>query len=151
MTCRYARVAPILPAHSRPKTSLVEHLVGQQRAKPSVAKTALSFGLALASLLAAGRIVQLAVADTPSTRATLQVATSIAVTAQTAEVEEITKGDAELAELYHACPMAAVIDLKTVKTNPARADELVPPYRETAHRVPNPPLEPAIPRIRYPI
>src|SRR5262249_14601681 len=56
-----------------------------------------------------------------------------------------------LAELYRACPMAGVIDLKTVTTNPALVDELLPPYRETVHRVPNPPLEPAIPRIRYPI
>ncbi len=47
--------------------------------------------------------------------------------------------------------MAAVIDLKTVTSDPARVDALLPPYRQMVHRVPDPPLEPAIPRIRYPI
>ena len=47
--------------------------------------------------------------------------------------------------------MAAVIDLDTVINNPARVDELLPPYQLTAHHEPAPPLEPAIPRVRYPI
>jgi hypothetical protein len=47
--------------------------------------------------------------------------------------------------------MAAIVDLKTITDNPARVDELLPPYRPTVHREPTPPLEPSIPRIRYPI
>jgi hypothetical protein len=125
--------------------------VSQKRSKPSVAQTALLFGLTLVSLLAAGRIVQLAAADAPATRTEPCTQASNAARAQSAEPEKIAQADAELAELYRACPMAGVVDLTTVKTNPARVDELVPPYRQTVHRVPNPPLEPAIPRIRYPI
>jgi hypothetical protein len=125
--------------------------VGQQRAKTSVAKTALSFGLALASLLAAGRIVQLAATDVSPARSKATIAASRAATTQSAETKKLAQADAELAALYRACPMAAVVDLKTVKTNPTRVDELVPPYRKTVHRVPNPPVEPAVPRIRYPI
>ncbi len=47
--------------------------------------------------------------------------------------------------------MAAIVDLQTVTDDPARVDELLPPYQPTAHRVPTPPIEPAIPRIRYPV
>src|SRR5262249_45936648 len=132
-------------------TSPAEHRVGQKQAKPSVAQTALLFGLALASLLAAGRVVQLAVADVPPTQGEAAVAASTAAPAQSAEAAKTAKGDAELANLYRACPMGAVIALATVAPSPARVDEPVPPYRETVHRVPNPPVEPAIPRIRYPI
>lgn len=59
--------------------------------------------------------------------------------------------DAELTRLYAACPMARVIDLKTVATSPERVDALVPPFRQTALREPITPVEPAIPRIRYPV
>jgi hypothetical protein len=56
--------------------------------------------------------------------------------------------DAELADLYRACPLAAVIDLETVATHPEKIDAILPPYRETAAHVPNSPTEPAVPRIR---
>ena len=59
--------------------------------------------------------------------------------------------NAELAEFYQACPMAAVVDLDTVAHSPEKVDSILPPYRETAAHAPNPPLEPAVPRIRYPV
>src|SRR5207244_330100 len=62
-----------------------------------------------------------------------------------------TPADVDLAALYSACPMSAVINLKTVASNPQRVDALLPPFRPTVHREPDPPTEPAIPRIRYPV
>jgi Cytochrome c554 and c-prime len=65
----------------------------------------------------------------------------------------------ELAELYKACPLAAVIDWQTVANSPQQAEAMLPPYHETAERVQKSPavtsaaapLEPAVPRIRYPV
>lgn len=50
-------------------------------------------------------------------------------------------------------PLARWPPSSTSKPLPAtqRVDALLPPYRQMVHRVPDPPLEPAIPRIRYPI
>jgi hypothetical protein len=126
--------------------------VSQKQAKKPVARAAVSLGLALASLLAAGRVVQLAASTSAAGANTASQATvESAAPAQSAETAKTAQADAELAELYHSCPMAAVIDLKTVVENPARVDQLLPPYKQMVHRVPDPPVEPAIPRIRYPI
>jgi nitrate/TMAO reductase-like tetraheme cytochrome c subunit len=59
--------------------------------------------------------------------------------------------DAEIAQLYAACPMANVVDIQTVATSPERVDAILPPYRPTADRKADSPIEPAVPRIRYPI
>ncbi len=126
--------------------------MSQSHAKKSIAHSALAFGLALASLLAVGRVVQLAASDfAPSQEEASGRFVEKAAPAQTAEPAKSVTAAADLAALYHSCPMAAVVDLKTVTDNPARVDELLPPYQATAHRAPNPPVEPAIPRIRYPI
>ena len=37
--------------------------------------------------------------------------------------------DAELAELYGMCPMAASVDLKTVIESPEKIDAILPPYQ----------------------
>jgi Cytochrome c554 and c-prime len=60
------------------------------------------------------------------------------------------QADAELAELYKSCPLAAVIDLQTVATSPEKVDAILPPYRELAEHVPDS-QEPSVPRIRYPV
>ncbi len=65
--------------------------------------------------------------------------------------QNTSAADAELAQLYSVCPMAAVVDLHTVATNPAQVDALLPPYRATADRVPNTAIDPDIPRIHYPV
>jgi hypothetical protein len=119
--------------------------VSQKRAKKSVTRSGPLFAFALASLLAAGRIVHLAAGTPDPSEVEVAEPAQIAKSAKSANV------DADLAALYHACPMAAIVDLKTVTNNPARVDELLPPYQATVHRVSNPPVEPAIPRIRYPI
>jgi hypothetical protein len=59
--------------------------------------------------------------------------------------------DAELAELYTMCPMAATVDLETAVQSPETVDAILPPYRLTANRQPQAPVEPAVPRIRYPV
>src|SRR5262249_45338221 len=59
--------------------------------------------------------------------------------------------DAELAELYKACPLAAVIDLQTVATSPEKIDAILPPYRELADHVPNASADAPMPRIQYPV
>ncbi|MCI0334234.1 MAG: hypothetical protein L0228_13530, partial [Planctomycetes bacterium] len=59
--------------------------------------------------------------------------------------------DAELAELYAMCPMAATVDLNTVVESTEQVDAILPPYRLTADRVPQAPIEAAVPRIRYPV
>jgi hypothetical protein len=123
-----------------------EFVVRQTPAKKPIARTCRRFALVLASLVAAARVAQLA-ASTSTADAT--AASDAAI--QAAMPSQRAQPDPDLAALYASCPMAAVIDLKTVTDNPARVDELLPPYRQTAHRVPDPPLEPAIPRIRYPI
>ncbi len=61
------------------------------------------------------------------------------------------RADAELTEFYQACPLAAVIDLQTVAAAPEKVDAILPPYREAADRVPTAAVEPAVPRIRYPV
>ena len=113
-------------------------------------RTALAFGLTLATLLAAGRIVQLA-ANTPAPQVPRGEHVENAASAQTTEPAKTATADADLAALYSSCPMAAVVDLKTVSDNRARVDELLPPYQPTVHRAASPPIEPAIPRIRYPV
>jgi hypothetical protein len=47
--------------------------------------------------------------------------------------------------------MAAVVDLQTVAHSPEKVDALLPPYRPLADRVPTTPIEPEVPRIRYPV
>jgi hypothetical protein len=94
--------------------------------------------LAAIALSAVGRIVQLACA--PADKSPVANVTS-----------RKTGADAELAALYQSCPMAAVIDLKSVAASPEKVDALLPPYRLTADREPAPPMEPAVPRIRYPL
>src|SRR4051812_42981862 len=111
-----------------------------QRPLPSIAAL---LALGFATLATAARLTQLAFAPT-----TAETAHS---PANPAPPQASAAADRELAQLYAACPMAGIIDLKTVATSPAKADALVPPYRETAHRVAQPPLEPAVPRIRYPV
>jgi hypothetical protein len=61
------------------------------------------------------------------------------------------QADAELAELYKACPLAAVIDLKTVADSPEKVDAILPPYRELADHVATTSPAPDVPRIHYPI
>ena len=71
----------------------------------------------------------------------------------TADHKQLSKAeaDAELAELYKSCPLAAVIDLQTIATSPEKVDAILPPYHETAAHVPNAPSDDAVPRIRYPV
>ena len=66
-------------------------------------------------------------------------------------VSDAAQPDAELAELYKACPLAAVIDLETVANSPEKVDAILPPYHLTADHESGAALEPAIPRIRYPV
>ncbi len=145
-TCRRAQVKPDLPADCGAIHSVCDSAVSQIHAKNSVARWALHFALALASLVAAGRIIYLATSSSAVSQVEAQEAfVNRSTDPQAADV------DAELASLYTSCPMAAVIDLKTVASSPQGVAELVPAYRALAHRVPDPPVEPAIPRIRYPV
>ncbi len=61
------------------------------------------------------------------------------------------EADAELAELYKACPLAAVVDLQTIATSPEKVDAILPAYREMAAHVPNAASDETVPRIQYPV
>ena len=103
--------------------------------------------LLIAATIAAVHIFQLT--DQPSVpdNAT-PAARSLALNPSTAQ-NTVTVAD--LNEVYSHCPMAAVVDLHTVVTNPAQVDKLLPPYRATANRVPSPEIDADIPRIQYPV
>src|SRR4051812_34529009 len=95
---------------------------GRKRSFPS---TAALVALGLATLATAARLAQLAV---------VPVSGACDAGPLACVPPADSSPDQELAKLYAACPMAAVIDLKTVATSRDKVDELVPPYRETAHR-----------------
>jgi hypothetical protein len=61
------------------------------------------------------------------------------------------EADVELAELYKACPLAAVIDLQTIATSPEKIDAILPAHYETTGPVSQASPEDAVPRIRYPV
>ncbi len=129
-----------------------ERLVSHPPTISSPLRTLCQMVLAIAALVAAGRIVQLAFdkrASIPTTAESTPIRSTALGSAGGSQFP--SKADSELAELYKACPLAAVIDLQTVATHPERIDAILPPYRETADHVPDTPLEPAIPRIRYPV
>jgi hypothetical protein len=121
--------------------------VSQTQAKISFGRRVVRTAFAIAAILVAGRIAQLAASTSPPS----QGARRGFVEQPSQSEKPATTADAELAKLYAACPMAAVIDLNTVARSPERVDALLPAFRPTAHRVANPPAEPAIPRIRYPV
>ncbi len=100
--------------------------------------------LALVAVAVAARIVQLAVNPT-------QPAARPSVADERPATCSSFAADAHLAELYTHCPMATVVEWKTVAAAPEQAEALLPPFRSTADRVPSPPVERAVPRIRYPI
>lgn len=103
--------------------------------------------LVLAALLAAGRLAQLASVQAPSVVADQPVETAPCDGARGAACQT----DPSLSQLYAMCPMAAVVDLQTAVDAPETIIALLPPYRLTSERVPLKPLEPAVPRIRYPV
>jgi hypothetical protein len=95
--------------------------------------------LGFATLATAARLAQLALAAPGAAQAAYSAP------------PETSAAERELTQLYAACPMAAAIDLKTVAASPEKAGAILPPYRETAHRISQPQVEPAVPRIRYPV
>lgn len=132
--------------------------------------------LAVAMLVTAGRVAQLALGARHDSRASAPLwdqrhetpaapgfagGSALRQSAAKARVADSTPGeagggtapptDAELAELYSACPLAAVIDWQTVAQSPERAEALLPPYRETAIHVLNPADDADVPRVRYPV
>ena len=115
-------------------------------------RTIAQAALAAAALITAGRICQLAVVGAVESHKPQTAANpspeSRAPSPPTPSREE---ANAELAELYKACPLAAVIDLQTVATSPEKVDAILPSYRETAAHEPVTPVEAAVPRITYPI
>jgi hypothetical protein len=124
-------------------------------AKSAIARHVLRVAFALASLVTVGRVLQLAWRPQPAAPECVMEGR-----ADRSAAADRAKADAELAELYAACPMAAVIDLKTVSDSNTRpltpprsgeGDELMPAYRQLAHRELSAQAEPAIPRIRYPV
>ena len=128
--------------------------MSQFHANKSLRRTALQISLAAATIVAAGRIVQLAVFDSPPFQGGLWRAESSQTRGGSVERSVAAQSDPsnpDVAALYASCPMAAVIDLKTVASDPQKVDAVLPPYLQTVHRVPTTPIEPAIPRIRYPV
>ncbi len=99
-----------------------DFLVMHFHAHNSAARRVVSTALAVASLVAVGRVFQLAARGTAPSRAVVaeafadKGAKAIAAPPLTPphEGEGNKKVDAELAELYAACPMSRTIDLKTV-------------------------------------
>jgi hypothetical protein len=98
----------------------------------------------LAAVLALARVAQLAIApadDPPPLWGGARGGVDRASTS-----EPLTD-DAEFAQLYAHCPMAAVVDLKIVAASPERAVALLPPYRAVVEQVsatepsPNPSLQ----------
>ncbi|MEX2307241.1 MAG: multiheme c-type cytochrome [Pirellulales bacterium] len=110
-----------------------------RKAINTIGRTAVQYALAAAVIVVACRMVQLGRASTDP------------APSSPCKADEPSTYDAELARLYAACPMAGVIDLEQAAASPDQVDALLPPYRLTADRVPDPPVEPAVPRIRYPI
>ncbi|MEX2315724.1 MAG: multiheme c-type cytochrome [Pirellulales bacterium] len=85
-----------------------------------------------AALVAAARIAQLAGegGDSPRPAASVDRHESTGSNSRTL--------DAELAALYSACPMAAVVDFQTVADSPEKAQALLPPYHPVVERVADP-------------
>jgi len=110
--------------------------------KTTFGQRALHVALAAAAAMALCRIGQLAAGSKRTPAPTTAIAQSKAPS---------QNADAELAQLYAACPMSATIDLQTATTAAKKTTELLPPYRPLANRVPVPPSAPPLPRIRYPI
>jgi hypothetical protein len=106
----------------------------------------MKIALAAATILVAGRVVQLAALDSPPIQGGARGGF-----VETATSSKTESTDPNVAALYAACPMARVIDLATVASDPQKVEALLPPYSPTVHRVPVTPVEPAIPRIRYPV
>ncbi len=139
-----------------------DRLVSHPHAKNSLLSRLGHFAFATAVLATAGRIAYLACttagwlgssASEPPAASRESLGSTGPTAAVVGELSTASRAraDAELAEFYKACPLAAVIDLETVANSPEKVDAILPPYRETADHVPNPAYEPAVPRIRYPV
>jgi hypothetical protein len=87
--------------------------------------------MALAAVAAAARIVQLAA----GWEAARPPVASAGRDAANASGDGNSSLDAELSQLYAACPMAAVVDFQTVAAAPEKAQALLPPYHPTVERV----------------
>src|SRR4051812_45359375 len=107
----------------------------QHRRQHPLRTTAALAVLGLATLATAARLTQLAFA------ATSPAATPVATSEPPQAPRDPRSADRELAQLYAACPMARVIDLKTVEASPQTASALLSAYRETADRVSQQPIE----------
>src|SRR5205814_1686472 len=104
-------------------------------AKRSLRRTALQIALAAATIATAGRLIQLAASVPPPLKGGARGGT-----VTTLDSPKSDTANPDLAALYASCPMAAVIDLKTVTTDPQKVDALLPAYRPTAHRVSTTPI-----------
>ncbi len=113
--------------------------------------------LALVGAAVVARLGQLAFTAAPRTNVAVEVhacaATEASLSNAPAKTASLStaEADAELAELYKSCPLAAVVDLQTIANSPEKVDAILPPYHETAARMPNAPSDEAVPRIYYPV
>lgn len=112
--------------------------------------------LALVCATTIVRIAQLAISG-DAHRTTVEVHACAAATAVRGDTQADHKplskaeADVELAELYKACPLAAVIDLQTIETSPEKIDAILPAHYETTALQSGATAEDAMPRIRYPV
>ncbi|HEY3391528.1 MAG TPA: hypothetical protein VGK58_02385, partial [Lacipirellulaceae bacterium] len=101
-------------------------------ANKSIAQRAGLFAIVLAALTTAARLIDLArtsAEDPPPHRG------GIRGSVDRASTSEPLTNDAEFAQLYEYCPMAAVVDLQMVAVSPEQVDALLPRYRAIAQRV----------------
>src|SRR5262245_31213587 len=98
----------------------------------------------MALLALSARVIQLALAPAADTVNAL-AAPNVAAGSVARPAANNAAANAELAELYTRCPLAAVVDLKTVTDSPEKIDAILPPYHLTSDRVPNAPHPAVVP------